>query len=175
MFRDLSPVLRDDNREIFFDREDLITVHQLTPDMEVTSAPLRAGRQIDIIGLSMSPEAIKAGLVDFTDVVGPEPALHSLHFSLSDTEAYQSFVFEPPMPFKPVENGGANELEVTIPMHQLIRSVPVDSGAEVHGILNRETGVVLFADVTARPHRDGKPSSLEWSLSGFVLAATRGR
>jgi hypothetical protein len=77
----LVPVLRDENKSLFIDS--LPFVDQ-TSGESITTAPLRLGETVGLLGISQTDAMIAKGVMDNTDTLDRTLNLQRLYFSLSD-------------------------------------------------------------------------------------------
>lgn len=137
---------------------------KLSDQIEVVTAPLKPGVAIDLLGLSLLSDAIREGLMDFTDVVDPDLGLKALYYQCDDGN-FSNVMFDPPIPFSPSVNDNCRTYEVVA---EIANMSHVESGEPVRGRMNSETGTLMF-DENECVQAGGR----RYRLVGFELDARR--
>lgn len=73
-----------ENADVFVDPALVAPVMRRISDVDVATAPLVIGKEIDLLGISQHPQLIGAGVIDHTDAIDGRVHLNNLYMTLPD-------------------------------------------------------------------------------------------
>lgn len=80
-----------ENADKFVDTSVVATYYRKISDVEIQTAPLKAGVGVDLLGISQHPELLGAGVIDHTDAIDTRLALQKVYMQLASDGSVVDF------------------------------------------------------------------------------------